>query len=96
MLLWIPELALFGSEMFTSQTPRLDANASLSMALLGFMAIEMVISIWQFVVYLKCVGEVHEFSAWKALGASLLAFLVMIGAVFGIVIVVSVVIGGLG
>lgn len=79
MLLWIPELALFGKEMFTYETPRIDDSLTLSLTLLGFGVTEVAIGIWWFVVFLKCIGEVHAISAWKALGASLLAGLVLVG-----------------
>jgi hypothetical protein len=32
-IFWIPELAIFGSEMFTSNTPHIDSNLSLSIIL---------------------------------------------------------------
>lgn len=67
--------------MFTYDTPRIDDSLPLTLALLGFCLAEFVISIWWFVVFLKCIGEVHTFSAWKALGASLLAGLVLVGPV---------------
>jgi hypothetical protein len=36
-----------------------------------------VIGIWSLVVLLKSLGEVHNFSAWKALGAALLAMVIV-------------------
>jgi hypothetical protein len=85
LLLLIPELALFGEELFTSATPRIDANPLLQFLLLGFVAVEIVISIWAFVLFLKCLGEVHRFSAWKALGAVVIPGLVLVGIVFACV-----------
>jgi len=64
------------------------ANPSLLIALTGFGIVELVISIWSFIVFLKCLGEVHRFSAWKALAAALVPGLILIGivaaCVFGI------------
>jgi hypothetical protein len=34
--------------------------------------VEAIISIWSFVVFLHCLGQVHRFSAWRALGAVLM------------------------
>lgn len=76
--LWIPELALFGNELFTSETPNLDANPSLAYALIGFGAIDVIIGVWTMVVFLKCLGQVQGFSAWKALGNSILSGLVVV------------------
>ena len=78
MILWIPELLIFGEEMFTSSTPRMDANPLLAILLLGFSVIEIIVAIWALVVLLKSLGEVHQFSAWKALGAVILGSLVII------------------
>jgi hypothetical protein len=34
--------------------------------------VEAIISIWSFIVFLHCLGQVHRFSAWRALGAVVL------------------------
>jgi hypothetical protein len=77
-LLWVPQLLLIGEEMFTAATPRLEANPGLALFLLSTALLELVVMIWGFVVALKAVGEAHLFSAWRALGASVLAMLVVI------------------
>lgn len=89
--LWIPKLLIFGDEMFTSLTPRMNANPFLAVILLGFAAIEFIVGIWALVVFLKCLGEVHKFSAWKALGSVILGTLVIlvpilciVGVIFGL------------
>ncbi|MEW6356784.1 MAG: YIP1 family protein [Planctomycetota bacterium] len=89
-VVWIPELALFGREMFTSKMPSLDANPSLGLALFGFAAIEVIGGIWAGIVFLKCLGQVQGFSAWKALGNAILAGLVIAVPIVAIVIAVVV------
>ena len=79
LLLWIPELLLFGKDLFTTVTPRIDANPLLRYLMFPFAAVEIVVSIWRFIVLLQCLGEVHRFSAWKALGAVLIPGLVLLG-----------------
>ena len=64
--------------MFTSDTPTLAANPVLALALMATGVIEIVLGIWCFVIMLKCLGEVHEFSAWRALGSILLVVLVIV------------------
>ena len=78
MLLWVPGLALFGQELFTSKTPLIDADPARLAAFLGFAAVELVLTVWALVVFLKSLGQVQGFSAWKALGNALLAALVVI------------------
>ncbi len=73
LLLWIPKFFLFGRELFTSDTPKIDASERLIYSFLGFGVIEVLVSIWALIIFLKCLGEVQGFSAWKALGNTLLA-----------------------
>jgi hypothetical protein len=67
LLLWIPELYLFGGELFTSYTPKIDASESLTYSFIGFDVIKIIVSMWA-----------QGFSAWKALGNTLLAGLAVI------------------
>lgn len=76
--LWIAQILLVGEEMFTTATPRLDANPFLAVLLLGIIAIEVIAAIWAFVLLLHTLAEVHKFSAWRALGALVLGSLVIL------------------
>lgn len=71
--LWAPELALAGREMFTTTTPILSSNPLRAILLVLVVLLEVVFGLWSFVLFLKCLGEVHGFSAWKSLAAVLLA-----------------------
>ncbi len=73
LLIWIPELALAGRELFMRETPYLDAHPGAALAVAGLAFIEMAILVWTVVVFLKCLGEAQGFSAWKAMGNILLA-----------------------
>jgi hypothetical protein len=77
LVLWIPSVALLGSELFTSETPMMDADPMRLMLYLGISLIELTIAIWAIIVFLKCLGQVQGFSAWKALGNTVLAGLVI-------------------
>ena len=46
------------------------------------------VAIWAFVISLKCLGEAHGFSAWRALGAILLGLLAILIVVFGVAITI--------
>ena len=81
MLLWIPKLALYGTDMFTSVTPQIDNQP---WGILIFSFVESVIVFWATVIYLNCLGEVHGFSGWKSLGVFfLLPGLIVIMLFFG-------------
>ena len=81
LLLWVPFFALYGAEMFSEVKPLMNANP---FPVVGLSVIELVIVIWGIVVGLKCLGEAHEFSAWRALGAGLLFGLLILGIVIAI------------
>jgi len=89
LVLWIPELALFGQELFTAETPVIDADTTLNSAFLAFGAVEVTIGMWTLIVYLKCLGQVQGFSAWKALGNGILAGLVIIVPILIIAIAIG-------
>ncbi len=64
-----------------------SSGSGASLALLhGFLVM------WGFVVMLKCIGEVHRFSAWRALGSILLIIL----AIAVVVVAMLLVFGGIG
>ena len=81
-LLWIPSIGLIGDDNFTSATPRVNDDPMLASALLFLGLVRLLGSIWAFVIWLKCLGQVHKFSAWRALGSVLLMVLVIVVPVF--------------
>jgi hypothetical protein len=54
----------------------------------GVAILQVFFAIWGFIVMLKCLGEVHRFSAWRALGSMFL--LVLAGLLIGVVVVLFV------
>jgi len=58
-----------------------DSDAKPDPLLLAYLASSLVFGIWTAVVTLKCVGEVHRFSSWKAFASLLLASLAGIALV---------------
>jgi signal peptidase I len=86
-------LILLGTGVWQALVPSMpDPNAAAAAAAAAAnpftltRGVEAIISLWSFILMLHCVGAVHRFSAWRALGAFLLP-----GAIFaGIAIVVKV------
>ena len=50
--------------------------------------LRVILAIWFNVILLKCIGEVHRFSAWRALGAMVLGCVAVLAVVAGTVITV--------
>src|SRR5512146_1498903 len=69
-------LILLGSGVYQALVPSLpDPNgvaAAVANPFTPTRGVEAIISIWSFILMLHCVGAVHRFSAWRALGAFLL------------------------
>lgn len=60
------------------------------LGMLGFILV-----IWQIVILLKCIGEAHGFSAWRALGACILALILLCVGVGMAAALLAVVVAGL-
>lgn len=71
-------MGLLGPEMFQEQMPSLEASDTLSYIVLGIFALSLAGGVWTAVCFLKCLGEAHFFSAWKALGAVIIGYGVVI------------------
>jgi len=79
----VPELYLMTviiiATVFGFNTPTVPPSTSL------FSIVESIVGIWVFVISLKCLGEVHRFSAWRALGAILVCILAMLAMAIGVI-----------
>lgn len=67
-------------------------QVSVSFAGLGLL--NLALDVWSFVLLLGCLGEVHRFSAWRALGAILLEAVLFIVAVVALVMLLEILGGG--
>jgi hypothetical protein len=88
VLVWLPTLFLFGMENFTSETPRIDSSQTLTVLFFSFQILDFIIVYWAIFIFLKCVGEAHQFSVWKSLLTSILSFLIFFLALYLIVMLI--------
>ena len=70
MLIWLPQLALFGRELFSASTPRMDASPLVA---LGLGMLELGVGVWAMILFFKSIGQVNGFSAWRGLASFLIA-----------------------
>lgn len=89
ILVWMPSFFLFGIENFTSETPKMDSSTTLTILFFIFAIIDFVIGIWTIIISLKCLGEAHQFSAWKALLTTIVSFMIIILPLVIIVILIA-------
>lgn len=78
LLLWLPRAALLGGETFHPIPAIVQGNpqAFLFFGLLQFL--QIVLGVWGFAITLKCLGEAHGFSAWRAFLTLVVAGLIVI------------------
>lgn len=78
LLLWLPRAALLGGETFHPLPAIVQGNpqALLFNGLLQFL--QVVLGVWGFAITLKCLGEAHGFSAWRAFLTLVVAGLIVI------------------
>ena len=80
-----------GLDLFPTPPPELQASPLL-LATYGLgPKIQSLAALWSVVAIIKCVGEVHGFSAWRALGSYLLAIVLLVVAMVVVVVAVTVV-----
>ena len=77
LALWLPRAALLGGETFHSLPASIEESPPAALLFVVLQGLQAIITVWGFVILLKCIGEAHAFSAWRALGAFLLAGLIL-------------------
>lgn len=82
LALWLPDLVLYGEEMFSTYSPRMDSNPA---PLLIIGVIQLILSLWALFLLVKTLAEAHRFSAWRSIGALAIPAIILFGMVFGCV-----------
>ena len=72
---------IFGIELFQDIDLDLQSDYLLIPPVLAVAFFSVVIGIWALFVFFNCLGEAHRFSAWKALAATILGVLIVLGVV---------------
>jgi hypothetical protein len=92
-MLWLPLFAYLGTEALNIDPQQIldDPSGLLLMLPLGLMG--LTVGVWWIVIFLKCVGEAHGFSAWHALGASLISCVIFAIPLVMLVVAVASVLG---
>jgi hypothetical protein len=85
-LLWIPLLALAGSAMFMSDLEATGLGASTILLVTAIIFVQLGTYLWSIFTALHSLGEAQGFSAWRALGNSVLAGLVVLVPIIGLVL----------
>ena len=71
-------IALFGGELFSEFTPRMDASQFLSGMYLGFVFIQFVAAIWTIFIGINTLSVAHGYSRWSAFFTYVLSIIVIV------------------
>ncbi len=69
-------LALFGVGIFLPSGAQTH-NLLEALSVFVFDLAQLVLSVWALFLFVKCLAEVHDFSAWKDLAAAILGSLLI-------------------
>jgi len=82
ILMWIVLLAVFGGALFHKQFSETHFIGYEAGIVFIVFLIQLVVSIWGFVILLQGLSEVQEFSMWKALLNILIPCAIVIGVIW--------------
>jgi hypothetical protein len=94
VLLWLPFLAYLGVEALNLDPQSLLDDPAGLILLVPVGIAGLGLFVWRVVIYSKCLGEAHHFSAWHGFGAALIA-LVLLALPIAIMAVIALALGGL-
>ena len=84
LALWLPAIAVFGSELFTRTGPAIDAGIWRGPTYIGFFVVEFVAGTWSLVLFIVNISEVEEFSVWRSLATVLLSLMIILAVFAGV------------
>jgi Yip1-like protein len=93
-ILWVPMVAYLGLGALNLDPESLFGDPTGLVLLVPIGIAGVVLAIWRIVIYFKCLGEAHGFSAWHAFGATLIAC-VLLAIPFSLMAIMAVALGGL-
>lgn len=79
VLVWVALIGQFKEIIFYEGFVKMPMTMTESAWLTAYFFIQLIVSIWSFILLLFAVSEVHRFSVWKALLNIVIAFLVGVG-----------------
>ncbi|MBN1659069.1 MAG: YIP1 family protein [Anaerolineae bacterium] len=82
-------VAVLGLELFQSDMPSVETNLLFALGLAGAGLLALVASLWQIVLNVLTIAEVHRFSIWRSLTTWLVFGLVMLGPIVCVIVASS-------
>lgn len=78
LLCLIPQIGIYGNEMFKSNGDIISAGRFANIFVFGSFLVEFILIIWALVLYIVAISEVQKLSIWKAMLNAILPVFVII------------------
>lgn len=87
LIFWIIAIAIFQKELFQSDIPTIKSHFFLAFIYAIFFLWLIVVQWWTFLIFLRCLGQVQNFSIWKSILNVILPFVIIFIPLAGVVII---------
>lgn len=87
--IWVIVIAIFQINLFQADTISFENDEFLAIVYLLFLFIWIVLQFWVLVIFLRCLGQVQQFSLWKSLLNLLISALVVYVPLLSIIMIGS-------
>jgi len=84
---WIIVIAIFQKELFQSDIPTIKSHFPLAFIYAIFFLWLFVVQCWTFIIFVRCLGQVQNFSIWKSILNIILPSIVIVVPLFGIALI---------
>lgn len=89
LIIGLPQILLFGQELFKSYTVQIELNLLLLLLYVFFMILNIIFVLWFFFVLFVSIAEAHQFTIWQGMGTVLIGMtLLFFGLKYGLGIVI--------
>lgn len=88
LIIFLPLILVFGRGWFQSSPSWADSSAGLLIVML-LIPLGLILLIWRAVIFLSGLAEVHNFSIWKSLVATVLGFMILLIPILCILIPIA-------
>lgn len=78
--IWVILMFTFGSQLFTQEFANTPFTGTALTIVTTLFFVQVIAAVWGFILFLKMVGEVQGFSAWRALLNVIIPFVLLFAA----------------
>lgn len=81
LILWALQILLYGNEIFKTESPLINEQSTSLVIISVTSVFQIILFIWSFVIFIKVLSEVQEFSVGKAIASTFFPALALVSLV---------------